>query len=955
MSRSVGLVPLLVAAGLLGAVVVPVGPGPALGESTPDHLVVSELVTGAASASDEFIEVYNPTAEPLPLEGLELVYVSASGLSVSRRAAWEAGAPELSPGGHLLIANELGIYAGIADALYGTGMAAAGGSVALRIQGASSAIDAIGWGTASSTWLEGSPAPAPAPGASLERLPGGALGSTRDTDNNAADFVERAVPDPQNLASAPTPDPTAPTATPTPSPSSTATLLPSPTASADDSVSVATARALPDGTTVTIEATALTGSAFAEGGGYVADESGGIAILLGSGSFERGARIRVRGIVENRFSQRTLRADGADVAVLGEGTEPAPVVRPTGSVDETVEGVLVRVAGTVVGSPTALSAGLAYDVDDDSGPVRVIVGSALGIDTTGWTAGVRVDLHGVVGQRDSTGSGTSGYRVQPRDPSDVLSVTEPPSTGSPTPSGSPGSSAPPPSASPPSDGVVAIAEARSLPKNARVRVRGTVTLPPGVVDPISAVIQDDSGAILLRVGEEVGALARGDRIEIDGVRSTLQGMETLRVTTPAGHLGRGSEPAPAEIRTGDAGEALEARLVQVRGAVVATARRAAGGSVSFELDDGSGPLRVFLAAPLGGETTGLVAGAWVEATGVLGQETTGAQPLRGYRVWPRATTEVRVSAAPAGSIGGTSGAEPKGGTRVTAGATGFDETPGPTSSLAGVDEAGLAGLSIGATLVHGPWPELGLAGLLWDGERLVAVASASERVVVGLIADRRPPIALELTGLVAHGTSADVPIPVVGLGPAPGQATVRDAVPDPPSGRPPQGETTWVSLVGRLVAGGTSLRLAGSETLELRQRCDEARPLPTGTVQVTGIGLAEPPSILVPCGGIRTAPGVARLSHPAASGAQPAAETSQAEDAPPAAATSLRGVAAGLLAAAALVVAGATLVARRLDPDAGASSDEASEADEPAASGEDPEPAPRPLTLVSVPRERGPR
>ena len=105
-----------------------------------EHLVISEIVTGGASASDELIELYNPSSAALPLEGLELVYVTASGATVSRRAAWELGAPDVGPGSHLLVANEAGIFAPIADAVYASGMAAAGGSVALRIQGGSSAI-----------------------------------------------------------------------------------------------------------------------------------------------------------------------------------------------------------------------------------------------------------------------------------------------------------------------------------------------------------------------------------------------------------------------------------------------------------------------------------------------------------------------------------------------------------------------------------------------------------------------------------------------------------------------------------------------------------------------------------------------------------------------------------------------------------------------------------------------
>ncbi len=108
--RRVAFVPLVVVAAMLGSVLVPVGSARVRGETPPDHLVISEIVTGGASASDEFVEIYNPTAGVLPLEGLELVYVSASGATVSRRAAWDAGAAGLGPGRHLLVAYELGCF-----------------------------------------------------------------------------------------------------------------------------------------------------------------------------------------------------------------------------------------------------------------------------------------------------------------------------------------------------------------------------------------------------------------------------------------------------------------------------------------------------------------------------------------------------------------------------------------------------------------------------------------------------------------------------------------------------------------------------------------------------------------------------------------------------------------------------------------------------------------------------
>ena len=247
------------------------------------HLVVSELITGGTGASDEFIEIYNPAADALPLEGLELIYVTASGATVTRKAAWSTGAPSLPSGAHWLVANAAGVYAPIADATYSSGLAATGGSVALRIQGATTAIDALGWGNATSTWLEGAPAGAPPAGSSLERLPGGQAGSLQDTNDNAADFVLRAVPDPQNAAmtpiGTPTPTPTAsatpsvtpePTDSPTPSPSPSvsptatpsATLTPppsptpTPTPTPANPIPIADARLLTDGSSAAISGVA---------------------------------------------------------------------------------------------------------------------------------------------------------------------------------------------------------------------------------------------------------------------------------------------------------------------------------------------------------------------------------------------------------------------------------------------------------------------------------------------------------------------------------------------------------------------------------------------------------------------------------------------------------------------------------------------------------------------------
>jgi hypothetical protein len=663
----------------------PAEPPVGLTEELGGHLLVSEVMTGGASASDEFIELYNPEPTTLPLEGLEVIYVTASGGTITRKATWASGGPSVPAGAHVLLANAAGIFASIADVTYVNGLAATGGSVAIRILGASSAIDAAGWGNATNTWLEGSPAVAAAAGHSIERLPGGSGGSGQDSDQNSVDFVEIAAPDPQNSLSPPIPvatpaptvspsdsptpsassSPTAPVtpepttgASATPAPSATATSTPSsslqPTVSPSPSIhpmTVAAARALADGTTVLVEGTTLTDSTFADGGGYLADATGGIAILLSDGSFPRGVTIRVSGVLDDRFSQRTIRADASGVMVVGPSVDPAQQQSATGSVGEALEGELIEVSGIIASARTVLTTGVALDLDDGSGAIRVLVGNATGIDTAGWIRGASLHLRGVVGQRDSSGTGTTGYRVQPRDASDVVSLL-PPTTPSPSPRSSASASPTPPG----DPSLLSIAAARLAPFNARVTVRGIVTLPSDLADEGTAAIQDSSGAILLRLGDEAGSLRLGELVEVFGTRSTKTGMETIRIVEAARHLGSQAQPSPRRRGTGALGEPDEAVLVVVRGAVATSPRRTSANNVYFDVDDGSGPLRVFVAPEAGIDTDAVLIGSWLEVEGVLGQETTGHLPDRGYRLWPRSEGDLKIVSAATGgtTTGGTS-------------------------------------------------------------------------------------------------------------------------------------------------------------------------------------------------------------------------------------------------------------------------------------------------------------
>ena len=54
----------------------------------PATLVISEIQTGGSSASDEFVELANQGATTVDLSGLEVVYATASGSTVTRKASW---------------------------------------------------------------------------------------------------------------------------------------------------------------------------------------------------------------------------------------------------------------------------------------------------------------------------------------------------------------------------------------------------------------------------------------------------------------------------------------------------------------------------------------------------------------------------------------------------------------------------------------------------------------------------------------------------------------------------------------------------------------------------------------------------------------------------------------------------------------------------------------------------
>ncbi len=160
-----------------------------------EHIVISELQTASmTSASEEFVELYNPLDEAVDITGWRLEYKSATGANWSSKATL-SGSVE-SQGFYLIASTDY--LTDAATAAMASGLAASGGHirlVSLNDQQSEAVVDLLGWGTAD--LAETAPAPAPAAGRSLVRQVD-ADDNFIDQDNNSTDFVVSDTPDPQS-------------------------------------------------------------------------------------------------------------------------------------------------------------------------------------------------------------------------------------------------------------------------------------------------------------------------------------------------------------------------------------------------------------------------------------------------------------------------------------------------------------------------------------------------------------------------------------------------------------------------------------------------------------------------------------------------------------------------------------------------------------------------------------
>ncbi|RKH01058.1 amidohydrolase [Corallococcus sp. CA053C] len=192
-----------------------------------EHVVISEIAgQGLTVNGDDFIELYNPTDADVDISGWKLLYRTASTTSTTTAFTVLATLPTATIKAHgyfLVAATSYSTTAVPADFTWGnTDISGTTGNVRLGTASVSTdptatdgVIDTVGFG-AGRTVVEGTAAPAPpGKGGSIERkarasstaasmLTGGedaTAGNGYDSENNSADFVQRAERQPQNAQS----------------------------------------------------------------------------------------------------------------------------------------------------------------------------------------------------------------------------------------------------------------------------------------------------------------------------------------------------------------------------------------------------------------------------------------------------------------------------------------------------------------------------------------------------------------------------------------------------------------------------------------------------------------------------------------------------------------------------------------------------------------------------------
>lgn len=335
---------------------------------------------------------------------------------------------------------------------------------------------------------------------------------------------------------------------------------------------------------------------------YIQDETAGVRLKLDYDEWpkvEIGTRIAAKGKFKTYYTEKELEITDSSEVEIGTKETINPFSIKTGEISFR-EGDLVRISGTI-----SETSGDTFYVDDGSGPAKIYVKDETGIKLPDKHKGDRAEIIGIVN------NWSGNFRILPRMQSDIVITYQNTSKEVKD---------------------LPISEARKQPKGTRVRVRGVVSVTPGIISKSYFYVQDDTAGIQIYCYyKRFPNLKLGDFIEVTGEISESFGEKRIKIVNASDIiiLGSRAPPAPKSVKIKNIAN-FEGMLVRVRGTVIKTSGN------TFYIDDGTGEIKIVIQKLIGIKKPRLKKGDIVEIVGIVSKTKTG------YRILPRYQKDFRL-------------------------------------------------------------------------------------------------------------------------------------------------------------------------------------------------------------------------------------------------------------------------------------------------------------------------
>ncbi len=383
----------------------------------------------------------------------------------------------------------------------------------------------------------------------------------------------------------------------------------------------------------------------------IQDSTAGIVVRLGDTTPRPvvGTWLEVTGVLADPYGQLEVRGLSS-VRATGPAALPAPLGIDGAGLGEAVEGRLVTVEGVAEARPAKATSGdLSFVVTTGHGSVRIAVDASAGIAATAVSAGDRLRLTGVAGQRASRKGAADGYRIWLRGPADVARL------GGSSPSPGP-SSSPSPTARP-SESTIRTIAAAILAGSGQVTIEGSITTSAALLDATKrrVIVQDRTAAIEVLLPSGTTAPSIGATVRVSGEVGRAYGAPRIKATT----IRRDGTNlvTPIELRVAP-GAAHEWRLVRVRGDVLEVHK--SGNRWTAELLIGGARIPIAGLAGAGIPVAALTEGRTATIVGIVRRPYPSATDRR-FAIVPRSPRDLTIG-GPAGDPASASGSGGSGST-----------------------------------------------------------------------------------------------------------------------------------------------------------------------------------------------------------------------------------------------------------------------------------------------------